>query len=291
MRPVPGPVVAAAVNPKLKSSRRTRWLDGAVLLLTVTGAVAAHVSAAEFQPVPGMPGKDVVWIPSPEQSVNAMLDLARITPRDYVIDLGSGDGRNVIGAAKRGARALGVEYNPDLVELSRRAAAEAGVAERAAFVQGDMFEADISQASVLLLFILPAHLTRLAPKFLGLRPGTRIVTNTYEIGGGWEPDDSARAEPCLSWCILSLYVVPAQVAGVWRMPTGATLFLEQNYQKLRGQLELDGLSVPIEDGRLRGNDIRFRVNSTEYTGRINGDTMEGVAKGRVTQPWSATLLR
>ncbi len=238
-----------------------------------------------------MPGKDVVWIPSPEHSVNAMLDLARVTPQDYVIDLGSGDGRNVIAAAKRGARALGVEYNPDLVELSKRAAAAAGVGDRAVFVQGDMFEADISRASVLLLFILPAHLTRLAPKFLELKPGARIVTNTYEIGGGWEPDGGVRALPCLSWCVLSLYVVPAQAGGVWRMPTGDTLFLEQSYQKLRGQLELDGLSVPVENGRLRGNDITFTVNRTEYTGRINGDTMEGVAKGRVTQPWSATLLR
>ncbi len=263
----------------------------ALALLLASGVVSAQVPTPDYQPVPGQPGKDVVWIPSPEHSVNAMLDLARVTPPDYVIDLGSGDGRNVIGAAKRGARGLGVEYNPDLVELSKRAAAAAGVSDNAVFVHGDMFEADISQASVLLLFILPSHLSRLAPKFLELKPGTRIVTNTYEIGGGWEPDDSARAEPCLSWCILSLYVVPAQVAGVWRMPTGATLFLGQTYQKLYGQLEIGGLSVPIEDGRLRGNDIRFRVNSTEYTGRINGDTMEGQAKGRVTQSWSATLAR
>lgn len=264
---------------------RLALLPGVLLLVCVPGTAAD--TPDDYHPVPGMPGKDVVWIPSPEHTVDAMLDLARVTPQDFVIDLGSGDGRNVIGAAKRGARALGVEYNPDLVALSKRAAAEAGVGDRAVFVHGDMFEADISQASVLLLFILPDHLARLTPKFLSLKPGTRVVTNTYEIGGGWEPDDKVYAQPCRSWCVLSLYVVPARVAGTWRLDNGAYLTLEQDFQKLTGRYDLDGLVISIENGRLRGNEIRFTINRTEYTGRVDGDAMSGSAHGHIDVAWRA----
>jgi SAM-dependent methyltransferase len=219
-----------------------------------------------------------------------MLDMAQVTPGDYVVDLGSGDGRMVIAAAKRGARAHGVEYNPDLVALSQRAAAAAGVADKATFSQGDMFEADISQATVMPLFLLPNHLSRLAPSFLKLKPGSRIVSNTYEIGGGWEPDDIVRTTPCNSWCIAVLYVVPAQAAGAWLMADGEWLTLEQQYQKLYGTYQIDNVAVPIENGRLRGEDISFTVNSVAYTGRISGGTMSGVASGRVTREWRATLM-
>jgi len=269
---------------------RLRAVACALLLLFVATAPRAQTPAGAYQPVPGMPGKDVVWIPSPEHVSEKMLDLAGVTPQDTVIDLGSGDGRNVIAAARRGARAFGVEYNPDLVELSRRNAAAAGVGDRAVFAQGDMFEADLSTATVLALFLLPSHLSRLAPAFLALKPGTRIVSNTYEIGGGWEPDESLRAEPCLSWCILSLYVVPARAAGTWRLPSGAFLLLEQSFQQVYGQFQLDGLAVPVEHGRLRGNDIRFTVNRVEYRGRVDGDRMVGLAKGLTTEPWTATLV-
>jgi SAM-dependent methyltransferase len=222
--------------------------------------------------------------------VEKMLDMTRVTPRDFVVDLGSGDGRNVIAAAKRGARALGVEYNPDLVELSKRNAAAAGVSDRATFVQGDMFEADISQASVLVLFLIPDNLKRLAPKFLALRPGTRIVSNTYEIGGGWEPDESDRVDLCASWCGAHLYIVPAKAAGAWRMPEGE-LMLDQAFQYVWGTYETDGISLQVEEGRLRGDEITFTVNKVEYTGRTKGDTMEGVAKGRQTRAWRATLVK
>ena len=248
-------------------------------------SVALLTDAADFKPVPGMPGKDVVWIPTPENTVEKMLDMARVTPRDYVIDLGSGDGRNVIAAAKRGARALGVEYNPDLVALSRRAATAAGVADKATFVQGDMFEADISQATALVLFLLPQHLEKLAPRFLALRPGTRIVSNTYGMGGGWEPDEIARGEPCLSWCVALLYVVPARVAGAWRLDDGATLLLEQSYQSVSGTLERYGIELPVEKGRVNGEEIRFTVNRVEYSGRVRGDAMEGTATG-ANAAWS-----
>ena len=260
------------------------------LLICASAAGAAEPPPGKpYQPVPGQKGKDVVWVPTPEDTVRRMLDVARVTERDFVIDLGSGDGRNVIGAAKRGARALGVEYNPDLVALSQRAAAAAGVSDKATFVHGDMFEADISQATVLLLFLLPQHLTRLAPKFMALQPGARVVSNTYGISG-WEPDETVRAEPCLAWCIVNLYVVPAQVAGAWRMADGATLTLEQSYQKLSGTLHAYGIDLPLEDAVLNGAEIRFTANRVRYEGRVKGGRMEGTAEGRTARAWSATLL-
>src|SRR5256885_2199880 len=157
-----------------------------VLCLMVAGtAVSAETPQESFQPVVGQEGKDVVWVPTPQALVEKMLDMARVTPQDYVVDLGSGDGRNVIAAAKRGARALGVEFNPSMVDFSQRNAAKHGVADKATFVQGDMYEADISQATVLALFLLPENLRKLTPKFLALRPGTRIVANHFGIEG-WE---------------------------------------------------------------------------------------------------------
>ena len=270
-------------------SRRFRIVLSIFSLAVATAALPAHAAAAPYAPRMGMPGKDVVWIPSPSGMVEMMLDMARVTPQDLVVDLGSGDGRNVIAAARRGARALGVEYNPDLVELSRRAAADAGVADRASFVHGDMFSADISKATALVLFLIPQNLEKLAPRFLALAPGTRIVSNTYEIGGGWEPDDTARLELCGSWCTAHLYVVPAQVAGTWRLPHGE-LTLEQHFQKLSGTLDVAGIALPIEDGALLGNDIRFVVNGVEFSGRVSGGSMQGTTKGRTTSEWTATKL-
>ena len=258
------------------------------LWFAVAGNAALAQTPEPPEPVAGQAGKDVVWIPSPRDMVEKMLDMARVTPRDYVIDLGSGDGRNVIAAARRGARALGVEYNPDLVGVSRRAAVAAGVADKAAFEQGDMFEADISRATVLILFLLPSNLAKLEAKFRDLKPGIRIVSNTYEISG-WYADETGRTTPCPSWCIASLYVVPAKMAGVWRMPEGE-LMLEQDLQRISGTFELGGISLPVENGWLRGDQISFLVNGVDYSGRVTGDSMEGIAKGRVTRAWNAVRL-
>ena len=244
----------------------------------------AGESSEPYEPMVGQAGKDVVWVPTAESLVQKMLDLAKVTPQDFVIDLGSGDGRNVIAAAKRGARALGVEYNPKMVELARTAAAREGVADKAAFVQGDMFEADISRASVLALFLLPDNLKRLTPKFLALKPGSRIVTNHYEIEG-WEADESARPDgECLAWCVALLYVVPANVAGTWTTPLGP-LEIAQSFQKITGTLSADGASARIEKGRLRGDRITFTLGHTEYSGTVQGDTMRVAAKGNGAATW------
>ena len=162
---------------------------------------------AQPGPYVGQPGKDVIWVPTPHVLVEKMLDMARVTPQDYVMDLGSGDGRNVIAAAKRGARALGVEYDRTLYEVALKNAREAGVAERARFVEGDMFEADISAATVLALFLLPDNLQKLRPKFERMKPGTRIVTNGFPIDG-WSAKETGTADgDCGSWCTAYLYIV------------------------------------------------------------------------------------
>jgi len=262
-----------------------------LMLVSCFVSIAASTVLAQeignpYNPIEGQAGKDVVWVPTPPVLVEKMLDMARVTPRDYVMDLGSGDGRNVIAAAKRGAHALGVEYNPDMVELSRRIAAKEAVADKAMFVQGDMFEADISQATVLALFLLTENLNRLVPKFLDLSPGSRIVVNGFEIDD-WKADEIGRADgECESWCTAYLYIVPARVAGTWRLPNGH-LALEQKFQELTGTLSSGGTRAPILNGRLHGNLISFTVGGADYVGRVNGDTMSGDLKGSATGDWRA----
>jgi SAM-dependent methyltransferase len=240
-----------------------------------------------FEPVVGQEGKDVIWVPTPIALTEKMLDMAKVTPKDFVIDLGSGDGRNVIAAAKRGARGLGVEYNPNMVELSRKSAEKEGVADKAQFIQGDMYEADISQATVMALFLLPENLRRLTPKFLALKPGSRIVANGFGIDG-WEADETGKSTgECGSWCTAFLYIVPAPVAGTWRLPSGE-LTLEQKFQMLSGTLKTGGTAAKISNARLRGDQISFTAGGTKYTGRVSGDVMEGRVSGMTSGSWKAT---
>ncbi len=236
-----------------------------------------------FEPTVGQAGRDVVWVPTPDVLVEKMLDVAKVTAQDFVMDLGSGDGRNIIAAAKRGARAVGVEYNPDMVELSRCNAEKAGVADKAQFIEGDMYVADISKATVLALFLLPENMNKLADKFLALKPGSRIVSNHF-AASGWEPDESGRAEgDCGSWCSWLLFIVPAQAAGRWRLQKGE-LELEQKFQMLTGTYTVNGMSTPVEKGRLLGEQITFNIGGTEYKGIVNTDAMAGAG-------WNATRLR
>ena len=238
----------------------TFFLSAFVLLVAIAPAVAQSDSErGEYVPTPGQAGKDVVWVPTPDSLVEKMLDKAKVTAQDYVVDLGSGDGRNVIAAAKRGARATGFEFNPDMVALSRKAATDAGVAGKASFVEGDMYEADISKATVLALFLLPHNLNKLTPKFLALPPGTRIVGNTF-APEGWAADESETiAGECVSWCTSLLWIVPAKVEGTWKLPQGE-LSLKQSFQMISGTL--GGGSAPASlTGKLRGNDITFTIGA------------------------------
>ncbi len=230
-----------------------------------------------FEPEVGQAGKDVVWVPTPQALVEKMLDLAQVTPQDYVIDLGSGDGRTVITAAKRGARALGVEFNPNMVALSKANAAKEGVSDRASFVRADLFETDLSPATVITMFLLPDINLRLRPKLLQLKPGTRIVSNSFNMEE-WQPDDTATvSDGCTSWCTALLWIVPAQVDGTWRLPNG-DLALKQEFQVVSGTLTSGGKSVPVT-GKLRGDQISFTAGDTEYAGHVSGNAMEGTTKG------------
>jgi precorrin-6B methylase 2 len=243
---------------------------------------AAQKPAAQkpYEPQVGQSGKDVVWVPTPQALVEKMLDMAKVTPQDFVIDLGSGDGRTVITAAKRGARALGIEYNPDMVELSRKNAAAAGVTEKATFVKADLFESDFSKATVVTMFLLPSINMKLRPKILDMKPGTRIVANSFNMED-WEADATETISgECTSWCTALLWIVPAKVEGTWETSQG-DLKLAQQFQNVTGSLG----SQAISEGKLRGDEISFRAGNTTYTGKVEGNTMRGNG-GSTT--WTAT---
>jgi SAM-dependent methyltransferase len=256
------------------------------ILLALASAGLAHDVPPVRGPDPYIPGRDVPWVPTPPVLVDKMLDMARLTPQDVVVDLGSGDGRTVIAAAKRGARARGIEFNPTLLALSKRLAAEAGVAGLATFTEGNMFDADLSDATVLPLFLFPENLDQLVPKFLALRPGTRIVNNGFEFSG-WDYDEIGHldGQACGHWCVAYLYVVPARVAGVWKTDHGE-LELRQDFQWLTGTLTTRGERIPIERGRVQGDVIRFNVGHDRYTGRVAGDTIAGQLAGEAMRRWS-----
>jgi SAM-dependent methyltransferase len=240
-----------------------------------------------WEPSVGMAGKDVVWVPTSPEMVEKMLDVAKVTPKDLVMDLGSGDGRMIIAAAKRGARAVGVEYTPEMVEHARKLAREAGVDGKASFIQGDMYEADISKATVMALFLLPHNLDKLKDKFLALPPGSRIVLNTYEITG-WEPDEETTlVGDCTSWCRVILHYVPARVAGTWRTPDGE-MRLTQEFQMVTGELTRGTTKVAVQ-GRLKGDELALTIDGASYTGRANGDRISG--SGPNKQVWTATRVR
>jgi SAM-dependent methyltransferase len=241
-----------------------------------------------FEPKVGQAGKDVVWVPTSPELLEVMLDMAELRPTDVVVDLGSGDGRTVIAAAKRGARARGVEFNPDMVALSRRLAQEAGVADKATFVEGDMYAADVSDASVLALFLLPHNLDRLGKTFLALAPGTRIVVNTYPISG-WVPERTERLEPnCTSWCTAMLYLVPAPVQGTWQLSDGS-LLLTQQVQRLSGTLTVAGTDIPLTEGSVSGTKVTFTAGETVYRGEVSGNQISGTReRGGQQSTWTAT---
>ena len=223
-----------------------------------------------YQPSVGQAGKDVVWVPTADTLVAKMLDMAKVTPQDYVIDLGSGDGRTVIAAAKRGATALGIEYNPDMVELSKKNAQTAGVSAKATFMKADIFESDFSKATVITLFLLPQLNVRLRPILLDMKPGTRVVSNSFDMDD-WLPDDTAHVEQeCTSWCTAFLWIIPAKVEGTWRLGQ-KDLTLTQKYQVLTGTLGTD----PLYEGKMHGTQITFKAGGTNYAGSVNGSSMTG----------------
>ncbi len=263
--------------------RRTLSTLGLVLFLA--SGLAHAQPAKEYEPSVGQEGKDVVWVPTPQALVDKMLDMAKVTPKDYVIDLGSGDGRTVITAAKRGAKAHGIEYNPDMVDLSKRNAAKEGVSDKATFAKADLFQSDFSQATVITMFLLPSINIKLRPKILDLKPGTRIVSNSFDMED-WKPDEDATVSGCDHWCTAHLWIVPAKVGGTWKLPQG-DLTLKQTFQMVSGTIKSGNVITPV-NGQLNGDHITFTAGGAQYTGQVNGNSMQGTIKGGSNGTWTAT---
>ena len=269
----------------------------AILLTAAALALpgAATAQSTEFTPQVGQEGKDVIWVPTPQALVEKMLDMAKLTAQDIHYDLGSGDGRTVITAAKRGAQAVGVEYNPDMVALSERAAAKEGVAGKAKFIQGDIFQTDFSHATVVTLYLLPSLNVKLRPTILKMKPGTRVVSHAFTMDE-WQPDQTENVEGRTAY----LWIVPAPVDGTWRWngsgsgPRNYEVALRQQFQKVDGTARLDSKPGQLRDVNLRGDQISFTVLNADgarrdFSGRVSGNTMQGVMKqpGGETK-WSAT---
>jgi SAM-dependent methyltransferase len=270
------------------------------LLLVISGFAAVPAAAQtaagakDYTPSVGQEGKDVIWVPTPQSLVERMLQMAGTKPTDYVVDLGSGDGRTVITAAKKfGAKALGVEYNPDMVELAKRNAQKEGVADRAQFTRADIFQTDFSQATVLTMYLLPSLNVKLRPTILNMKPGTRVVSHAFTMDD-WQPDqvDSSDGRTAYMW------IVPAKVGGTWRIevaggPRYEAAFAQQ-YQTVSGNVKGDGKTLQLTNGKLVGGNIVFGVeegNATrEFTGTVNGDRMEGAVKGGAGTKWTAVRV-
>jgi hypothetical protein len=251
-------------------------------------AQAQPAAKSEFVPEVGQSGKDVVWVPTAQGLVDRMLDMAKLTAKDIHYDLGSGDGRTVITAARRGATAYGVEYNPDMVDLSRRNAAKEKLPGKVTFIHGDIFETDFSKATVITLFLLPELNVKLRPKILDMAPGTRVVSNSFTMGD-WKSDESQTAKgDCTSYCTAYMWIVPAKVGGVWKSGN-EELKLAQEYQMVQGSLNVGGKLSNVQNGRLRGDEISFTAGPGRYSGKVSGDRIEGtVTAGGKTSPWVAT---
>ena len=237
----------------------------AALALSVT----AQAQNKDYTPSVGQEGKDVIWVPTPNELIQKMLDMAKLTPSDVHFDLGSGDGRTVIAAAKRGTKAVGVEYNPDMVELSKRAAQKEGVTARAEFIRGDIFQTDFSKATVLTLYLLPSLNLKLRPTILNMMPGTRVVSHAFTMGD-WPADQTETVEGRTAY----LWIVPAKVDGNWKIDGGGEIMLKQTFQRIDGTFT----GKPISNAALRGDEISFSAGGLEYSGRVTGERIEGTAK-------------
>jgi len=273
----------------MKSRYESHRLFSFLFLLFLSANLLAQNNSPSSVYVPeiGQQGKDVVWVPTPQELVDTMLSIAGVTPDDFVIDLGSGDGRTVITAAKKGAHALGIEYNPDLVALSKRNAEIEGVSNKAEFIEGDLFECDLSKATVITMFLLPEINLKLRPRLLELKPGTRIVSNTFTMGE-WEPDyEATTAENWNSWNSALLWIIPARIEGIWELGQDQ-LIISQEFQMIHGKLTSDDKNLTLRNGRLRGNEITFMIDDVLYTGYVSGNKMEGtVREGDSEKKWIA----
>ncbi|HYL87940.1 MAG TPA: class I SAM-dependent methyltransferase [Burkholderiales bacterium] len=269
-------------------------LTARALVVLAALAVPFTASAQKFEPQVGQAGKDVIWVPTPDEVVDRMLTMAQVGPNDFHIDLGSGDGKIVIAAAKRGAKALGIEYNPDMVKLAQENAQKAGVADRAQFRRADIFQTDFSQATVITLYLLPALNMRLRPQILSMKPGTRVVSHSFTMED-WEADEISTMDGRRAY----FWVVPANVMGTWSLDAGGArteLSLEQTFQKVNGTVALGhNVQGGLREARLRGANIAFAYVDDkglrrDFAGTVSGRQMSGTFRDDkgATGNWTAT---
>ncbi|MCM5571300.1 class I SAM-dependent methyltransferase [Burkholderiaceae bacterium FT117] len=271
----------------MKRRRDFLALSGASLLLGGLAAPPAALASTllaqatrDYQPQRGQSGKDVIWIPTPDKLVTRMLSLAQLGPSDFVIDLGAGDGKIVIAAAREfGARGLGIEYNPDMVEHARRNAQAAGVAERARFEKADIFESDFSPATVVTMYLLPHLNMRLRHRLMALKPGTRVVSHEFRLGN-WTPDETSR----IGSASVHLWLVPGNFGGDWQLrfmqrkgPAVATLAVEQTFQNFRGRVVFEDFETSFREPKVHGDRVSFAFTDEEgrlrrFEGRFDGDS-------------------
>lgn len=259
-----------------------RRIAAFALCLALAAPLALHAQTSSgFEPRVGQDGKDVIWVPTPDALVSRMLRMARVTPSDFVIDLGSGDGKIAIAAARDfKAKSRGIEYNPEMVALSRRNAEAAGVTDRVEFIRGDLFEQKLEDATVITMYLLSSLNLKLRPRLLELKPGTRIVSHAFDLGD-WKPDETAMVEGRSGF----LWIVPAGVDGTWRVehPGRAgketfELVIKQRYQMMEGNARRGNRIAPLS-GSLQGERIRFSFPDEGfervYVGRVVDDRIEG----------------
>jgi len=255
------------------------------------GVLAASAPALSQDAADGTFIGDVPYVATPQDVVDSMLDLAKVGPGDYVIDLGSGDGRLVVTAAKRGAAGFGVDLDPKRIAESVENARKAGVADRAQFFQRDLFETDFGRATVLTMYLLPDINLALRPKVLGLKPGTRVVSHDFDMGD-WVPDERLRMRSAVTHYESNAYlwIVPANAAGRWQAEGGDALRFEiaQTFQQIKLQARNAQGPLDVSDARLAGDKISFTAGGRAYDGRIDGDVIVGVRRGGAgDSPWSA----
>jgi protein-L-isoaspartate O-methyltransferase len=258
---------------------RALFMALAVLVVQMP-ATHAQRAPVRYRPSVGQVGKDAVWVPTPQALVARILTMAKLTSKDFVVDLGSGDGRIVIAAARDfGVRALGIEYDPDMVALSRRNAREAGVAARVKFIQADLFDTDLRHADVVIMYLMPHLLARLRPRLQQLQPGTRLVSLSFGMSD-WQPDERVARDGRHAY----FWIVPAKVAGDWQLSDergeNIQLALMQQHQFISGLARCEGASVKLRKPALSGAHIRFVIatrwgEKREYVGEVDGDGMRG----------------
>jgi hypothetical protein len=263
----------------------------AASLLALGSAAEARTRAEcerDYKPQVGQAGKDVIWVPTPDDLVNRMLTMARVTAKDYVIDLGAGDGKIAIAAGKNfGATALGIEYNPDMAKLAQCYVLAEGAAGNVKIIQGDIFKEDFSRATVVTMYLLPELNLCVRHRLLAMRPGTRVTSHAFTMGE-WEPDEQASVEYRTAY----LWIVPARVGGNWTLRDGTggtelTIALNQSFQKVGGEATVGGRKQSLMGVSLQGDTLRFSYNDAKgvtrhFTGTVRGTVLGGTLRAAGT---------